>query len=115
MDGRRLRRITPWGIAAVGNLDWAPDGSRILFHTNSQRSQIHTIRPNGTGLRTLTSGTRNYCSGSFSPEGTQILLVDNCNSDANTNLYSMRANGGALTRVPKGHGVHRVSWGRALG
>jgi TolB protein len=113
LNGRGLRRITSWSMAAVGNLDWAPDGSRILFHTNDRRSQIHTIRADGTGVTTLTSGAANYCSGSFSPDGTQILLVDNCDSDSDTHVYSMPADGGALTPVPNGQGVHRVRWGPA--
>jgi Tol biopolymer transport system component len=114
-DGRGLRRLTPWNTGAVGKLDWAPDGSRILFHTNDAQSEIHTILPDGTGLTTLTSGDRNYGSGSFSPDGTQILLIDNSSSDTDTQLYTMSASGGALTPVPNGHGVHRVSWGPAVG
>lgn len=113
-DGRGLRRFTPWSMAAVGKLDWAPDGSRILFHTNDLGSQIHTIRPDGSGLTTLTSGAANYCSSSFSPDGTKILVIDNCASDTDTHLYTMNASGGALTLVRNGHGAHRASWGTAV-
>jgi TolB protein len=114
-DGHGLRRLTPWNTGAIGKLDWAPDGSRILFHTNDAQSEIHTILPDGTGLATLTSGDGNYGSGSFSPDGTQILLIDNSSSDTDTQLYTMSATGGELTPVPNGHGAHRVSWGPAAG
>jgi Tol biopolymer transport system component len=114
-NGHGLRRLTPWNMAAVGKLDWAPDGTRILFHTDDAHSELHTIRPDATGLATLTSGDRNYGSGSFSPDGTQILLIDNSSSDADTQLYTMSADGGMPTPVPNGHGVHRVSWGPAAG
>jgi Tol biopolymer transport system component len=113
-DGRGLRRLTPWKLGAIGKVDWAPDGSRILFHGPSgPQSQIRTIRPDGTGLTALTAGPGNYCSGSFSPDGTQILLIDNCDSDTETNLYTISTDGGTPTKVPNGHGAHRVSWGPA--
>jgi len=71
----------------MGELDWSPDGSRLLFRSvtyanddpGPSAGDIYTIRPNGTGLRRLTnlaagSGVQ---LGSYSPDGTHIVFTTN--------------------------------------
>ena len=41
------RRITPWWVRAGDTPDWAPDGSRILFHSNNHRKRTAS-RPTST-------------------------------------------------------------------
>ncbi len=109
-DGNGLRRVTPWRLNAggLGELDWSPDGSRILFHSIAQFSDdpylstgdLYAIRPDGTGLRRLThfpAGT-GVQLGSYSPDGTQIVFATT--NDATTgyrtafpDVFVMRADG----------------------
>jgi Tol biopolymer transport system component len=110
MDGTGLRRLTPWKLAADTKLDWAPDGSRVVF---SSRGDVLTIRPDGSSLTRLTNGGHEYCSDSYSPDGTLILLLDDCFSDAGSVLFVMSAKGGAPRAIPHGRGAHKISWGSA--
>ena len=81
-DGERRQRITPWSLNAGDGADWSPDGTRILFRSYEDddertQSQLHTIRPDGTGLQQLTrfpNGT-NLLSASFAPNGEQIVFA----------------------------------------
>lgn len=113
-DGRRLRRLTPWSMAAERKVDWSPDGSRILF---GAKGQLYTIHGDGSGLAKITNGAHDYCSNSYSPDGTQIVLYDKCHSDSesDSNLYLMSAAGGAPILVPNGSGARKISWGPAVG
>jgi WD40 repeat protein len=57
-DGKNLRQVSPPTLAA-GYGEWSPDGARIVFWTSfgggNRTYDIYTIRPDGTGLRRLTS------------------------------------------------------------
>jgi Tol biopolymer transport system component len=72
-DGSGLRQLTR--DAAYDRVPrWAPDGSRIAFHSNRDGvQQIWTIRPDGSELRRLTNypgeGLR---SAVWSPDGSRI-------------------------------------------
>jgi Tol biopolymer transport system component len=49
-DGRNLHKVSASGSFG----DWSPDGTRIVFQSDWY-FDIYTIRPDGTGLRRLTS------------------------------------------------------------
>jgi TolB protein len=78
----RERRITPWELRAGDTPDWAPDGQRILFHSNVDgpsgvSANLYTVRPDGTGLRQLTfasGGAVQYLGSSYSPDGRMITF-----------------------------------------
>ena len=87
VDGTGLRRVTPWKLRAGAwdDLDWSPDGGRILFRTKPFTKTItggnlYTIRPDGTGLRQLTHfDPRDHLfgalrAGSYSPDGSSICF-----------------------------------------
>jgi TolB protein len=109
-NGGEGRQLTPSNLEAGGRLDWSPDGSRILFGANDQ---VYTIRLDGSGLTKLTSGKHAYCSDSFSPDGRRVLLIDNCGSATNSQLYSMSVGGGHPVPVRNGLGAHWISLGTA--
>jgi Tol biopolymer transport system component len=105
-----MRQVTPWSLNAKPKLDWSPDGKLILARTDDGR--VFTIRPDGSGLTVLTKGP-DYCSESFSPDGTKVLFVDHCSTNGlRSHIYSMNADGTGVTRIPGLIG-HWVSWGAA--
>jgi TolB protein len=55
-------------------LDWSPDGELLVFSTRSgAKPQIHTVRPDGSGLATLTSESKPAFDAVFSPSGERIV------------------------------------------
>ncbi len=54
---------------------WSPDGSLITFTRRHEQNNfdIFTIRPDGTGLRRLTTSPSNDAHGVWSADGKQLL------------------------------------------
>ena len=74
---------------------WSPDGSVIAFHSETDRSDIYTIRPDGTGLTNLTNNPAGVYAKtpSWSPDATK-LAFELWDSLAHTiNIYVMNADG----------------------
>jgi Tol biopolymer transport system component len=88
---------------------WSPDGSEVAFTTGT--GQLHTIRPNGKGLRKLTSSTCWDGSPTWSPDGTQLAFYRDCEGGGKPGIYVMNADGTHITRIlPWRSGVISVSW-----
>ena len=82
---------------AVTSLAFSPDGSLLLSRTEDCR--IFTIRADGSGLRTLARGN-DYCSDSFSPDGTKVLYIDHCSTGGvKSRLFTMNLDGTGVTRI----------------
>ncbi|MCW3015521.1 MAG: hypothetical protein JWO02_2613, partial [Solirubrobacterales bacterium] len=99
-DGSGVHRVTPWKLSAGDNADWAPDSSRILFHSNEggdvERAQFYTVRPDGTGLTQLTHFPfehRRSFSASFSPDGRQIVFARAADRTGTGDVWIMNADG----------------------
>jgi Tol biopolymer transport system component len=118
VNGSGLRRVTPWKLEAggLGELDWSPDGSHLLFRSITFASDdpgpssgdIYTFQPDGTGLRRLTNlaaGT-GIQLGSYSPDGSHIVFATN---DGGTHspgsdwpdVFVMHADGTHITPVTR--------------
>jgi TolB protein len=108
VDGSGRTPLVKSSFGAAGKVDWSPDGSKILFH--DQGDTLFLIRPDGTRLTRVAPGRR-LCSESFSPDGTKLLVLANCDSDTASYLETMNADGTALKRIPNTKGAHRASWG----
>jgi dipeptidyl aminopeptidase/acylaminoacyl peptidase len=90
-DGRQLAFQDGTGISIVNNDGsgrrvladgfgpaWAPDGSKILFIRGAFPWTLHTLRPDGTDLRTLPSLPNNYIwyyDATWSPAGNELAIT----------------------------------------
>jgi Tol biopolymer transport system component len=106
-DGRGLHRVTPLKLRGGDGPDWAPDGSRILFRSNEdvgdfEKSQLYTIRADGSGLTKIThvGGGTKLLSASFSPDGTRIVFAM-APKNKLPDLYTMAADGSDVVRVTR--------------
>ena len=117
-DGSGLRQLTPWSLNAGDDPDWSPDGKLILFRTvsasNRHHGNLHTIRPDGTGLRRLTNypAPKTVGSPTFSPDGKWIAF-SRFTEGPYPAVYVMRANGTGVHRVTKNAAVYELDWGPA--
>lgn len=91
------KRLTPWSLDAGDGPDWSPDGRLIVFRSfvaEGKQSQIYVVRPNGTGLKALTSfknGTI-VLSSSFSPDGKRITFAKS-GVGGQADVFTMRLDG----------------------
>lgn len=97
-----LRRVTS---TIDGSPSWAPDGRRIAFSRGLRGPSwrglgIWTIRPDGRGLRRVTSSGGDPA---FSPDGRWVAFVRLRNG--NQELYKVRANGRGLTQLTNTYGI----------
>ena len=77
---------------------WSPDNSLIAFCNKvNGKSEIFTMKPDGTGLKNLTNNPLRDSNPIFSPGGSEIIFVrDNY---GRAQLYRMDLNGGNQRRV----------------
>jgi Tol biopolymer transport system component len=103
-DGTGLKQLTSWTENSGDNPDWSPDGKWILFHTHvdGPNGQYFLIHPDGTGKRQITHFGKdvNVRSGSFSPDGRQIVMSEGP-TDGNAHVYTMRLDGSHIQRVTR--------------
>ena len=69
-DGRNPTQLVPDAFA--GALEWSPDGSKLLFVTNTNFNQTFVINADGTGR--VTFATISY-GAHWSPDGTRIAFT----------------------------------------
>jgi TolB protein len=98
IDGSGHRRVTPWELAAGDHPVFSPDGTTIVFRSNTdvegKQSDYWTVHPDGSGLTRLTHvkpGSQVW-STSYSPDGAWIVHATDGVS-GNADIYAMRADG----------------------
>jgi Tol biopolymer transport system component len=82
-DGSGLHELPVLDGTPVGDADWSPDGSRIVFGScpirdfngdcNGHSTDVYTARPDGTDVRLLTPTDIGYGAPSWTPDGLHIL------------------------------------------
>jgi Tol biopolymer transport system component len=138
IDGTNAHRIVPWGTH-VGDADWSPDGTRLVFETTQQHlgnaASVLMVNADGSGLHTVTDDVGIIGIGTFQGQGaSDAFRVETSydpvwSPDGTTILFShgsYTASGGddGLQRInPDGTGqayvsalhiaAHQVDWGTA--
>ena len=119
VDGKGLRRITPWKLSATAS-DWSPDGGRILIKSTTfdngdpgpAGGNLYTVRPDGTDLHQIThlGPTDGVELGSYSPDGKWIVFTTKVGATASTlggeprlwtDVFTMRTEGTGVTNITK--------------
>ena len=109
----RSRRLTG-DFALPSHPRWSPNGKRILFEASTSRTNetedLYTIRPNGTGLRNLTSTPRvAEFSADWSPAGKRIVYARGGGRVCQA-LHVMRSDGTGDRRIPRTCKGDSPSW-----
>jgi Tol biopolymer transport system component len=102
-----LFQVTAWTLHAGGDPDWSPDGEWIVLTTQpgDGSENVHKIRPDGTGLTSLTretAGGYHYLSSSFSPDGKRIVSARRpAKANGAADLVVMSADGSNIRQLTK--------------
>ena len=113
VDGSNLRQLTPWDMLA-GDPDWSPEGDLIVFSTHPlrefgalERSELYTMRPNGSGIKALTSNGENGPRATeprWTPDGKAILYTRVTQAETHRSIWVIDRKGGTdvpvLTKEP---------------
>jgi Tol biopolymer transport system component len=124
VDGTHPRQIAPAELLS-SNGDWSVQGHEIVFSqhvTPDVRSSIWVVHADGTGLHEISVQAQTACGGayadpssegcfapSWSPDGTKIVFARN--TSANSNIYTVNADGSGLTQVTHGGADSAPDWG----
>jgi hypothetical protein len=103
-DGGDLQQITsnPGGDDCPS--DYSPNGKRIIFTRASDTVYaLFTVKLDGSGLRQITPPGMdfNFCNGSWSPQGNEILFSAHVpNGDYRSTTWVVHSDGTGLRQIP---------------
>lgn len=115
-DGTNAKAlISPATFVTAAN--WSPDGRWIAFDQPIVRG-LHgefVIRPDGTGLTSLTDGfNAGVCCARWSPESTTLLVAGTLADNLQSQLLIVPVDGSAIAQVTSIPGFYSAfSWGAA--
>jgi Tol biopolymer transport system component len=105
-DGTNERRLIapPVGRTSSGHdsmPEWSPDGNQLAFVRRYRgRSDVYTMRADGSGLRRLTKDSGQYSWPAWSPDGSRIAYVRHHSRKVDVNV--MNADGTQQKRLTTG-------------
>ena len=103
-DGGDLQRITsdPFGDDCPS--DYSPNGKRLVItRANDTTYALFTVKLDGGGLTQLTPDGMafNFCNGSWSPQGNEILFSAHVpNFDYHSSIWVVNTDGSGLRQIP---------------
>jgi Tol biopolymer transport system component len=102
-DGGDLQQVTsnPGGDDCPS--DYSPYGNRIIFTRASETVfALFTVKLDGSGLRQITPDglNFNFCNGSWSPQGNEILFSAHVPADTRSTIWVIHSDGTGLRQIP---------------
>jgi Tol biopolymer transport system component len=102
-DGGDLQRVTSYPGGDDCQSDYSPNGKRIVFTRASETVYaLFTVKLDGSGMRQITPPGMNFnfCNGSWSPQGNEILFSAHVPSDDHSTIWVVHADGSGLRQIP---------------
>ena len=102
-DGGDLRQVTsnPGGDDCPS--DYSPNGDRLVItRANDTVYGLFTVKLDGSGLRQITPDglNFNFCNGSWSPQGNEILFSAHVPADSHSSIWVVHTDGSGLREIP---------------
>jgi TolB protein len=107
-DGSDVRLVT--NRLCPSGISWSPDATQIAFagwagygpYGSPRPIKIDIIRPDGTGLRSISAGPTNDVSPSWSPDGKQIAFESGMGGYSAGSIVIVNADGSNARRFTPG-------------
>jgi Tol biopolymer transport system component len=102
-DGGGLRRVTSNPNGEDCPSDYSPNGNRLVVTRASDTSyEIDTVKLDGSGMKRITpTGTDfDFCSGSWSPQGNEILFSAHIPDSDRSTIWVAQSDGSGLHQIP---------------
>ena len=103
-DGGDLQQVTSDPNGDDCPSDYSPDGKRlVLTRANDTTYEIDTVKLDGSGLKRITPAGMNFnfCNGSWSPQGNEILFSAKVpNASYHSSIWVVHSDGSGLRQIP---------------
>ena len=103
-DGGDLQRVTSDPTGDDCPSDYSPNGKRLVItRANDTTYALFTVKLDGSGLRQITPDGMNFnfCNGSWSPQGNEILFSAHVpNGDFHSSIWLVHSDGTGLQQLP---------------
>jgi Tol biopolymer transport system component len=103
-DGGDLQRVTSDPTGDDCPSDYSPNGKRLIItRANDTAYALYTVKLDGSGLSQITPDGMNFnfCNGSWSPQGNEILFSAHVpNGDFHSSIWVVHSDGTGLQQLP---------------
>ena len=103
-DGGDLQRVTSDPTGDDCPSDYSPNGKRLVItRANDTTYALYTVKLDGSGLTQITPDGMNFnfCNGSWSPQGNEILFSAHApNGDFHSSIWVVHTDGSGLRQIP---------------
>jgi Tol biopolymer transport system component len=97
-DGGDLQRVTSAPFGDDCPADYSPNGNRLLVSNGA----LSVVQTNGNGLHQITPAGMavDFCSGSWSPQGNEIVFSAHVPDTDRSTIRVVHSDGSGLQRIP---------------